>query len=302
MFPRALPLQRKRHSLPRSNAAPAPLSDPLIRSAVLPGYDRTPLFVRCWYPGQSPPRATGVLAHGYAEHGGRHHALAAALTERGIALVSHDHRGFGRSGGPPALVRSFDEYVADLHVVVQHVREHAEGPLFLMGHSMGGAVVLLYCLDHGARPAGLVLSSPLLRLPLPPPLQHASPLMGALPPALPTVHLDRDALSREESVVADVLADPLCYSGRVKARTGAEMLRATRRIDARMEALTLPFFLFHGTADRLTEPAGSRSLYARARSPDKTLTLFDGFYHETFNDPGGHSVLSGVADWLEERT
>jgi len=273
-------------------------------ATVRPGYDRTPLFVRRWAPAErQTPRATVVLAHGYAEHGGRYDAPAGRLAERGLALVAYDQRGYGRSGGPPALVHSFDEYVADLHAVVKRVRsEHPERPLFLMGHSMGGAVVLLYCLDHGARPAGLVLSSPLVRLPAPRALRPVARLIGRLAPALPTGPLDRDAISRDPDVVADVRDDPLCYTGGVKARTGAELLRATHRIRAAAHRLERPFLLFHGTADRITAPDGSRRLYAHARADDKTLTLYDGFYHETFNDPGGERVLDDVADWLDERS
>lgn len=273
-------------------------------TAVLPGYDGTPLFVRRWPPEREAPRATVLLVHGYAEHSGRYEALAARLTARGFALAAYDQRGFGRSGGPPALVRSFDEYVADLHAVVRHVRssEHRAHPLFLMGHSMGGAVVLLYVLDHGARPAGLILSSPLVHLPTPRLLWPVARLAGRLAPALPTVYLERDAISRDPSVVAEVLNDPLCYTGRIKARTGAELLRATRRLRDEGHRLGRPFLLVHGTADRITAPSGSRALYARARSDDKTLALYNGFYHETFNDPGGERVLIGMADWLDERS
>jgi alpha-beta hydrolase superfamily lysophospholipase len=274
-----------------------------MHTAVQPGYDRTPLFVRRHTPGDgSAPRAVVVLVHGYAEHGGRYAPLAEHLTGRGLALVAYDQRGYGRSGGPTALVRSFDEYVADLHAVVQYARaEHAGVPLFLMGHSMGGAVVLLYCLDHGARPAGLVLSSPMVRLPTPRALQRASRVIGRLAPALPTVPLERDALSRSEAVVQQVENDPLCYTGLIKARTGAEMVRATQRLDAQMHRLTVPYLLIHGTADRLTDPEGSRALHARARSDDRTFSVHEGFYHETFNDPGGERVLGEIADWLDER-
>jgi alpha-beta hydrolase superfamily lysophospholipase len=277
--------------------------DATRKTAVLPGYDRTPLFIRRWAPAKEPPpSATVVLAHGYAEHSGRYEALANRLGWRGLALVAYDQRGYGRSGGSPALVRSFDEYVADLHAVVQHARrDPAAHPLFLMGHSMGGAVVLLYVLGHGARPAGLVLSSPLLRLPTPRPIRPAARLIGRLAPALPTLHLERDAVSRDPDVVAAARDDPLCYTGRIRARTGAEMLRATRRLRAEAHRLERPFLLFHGTADRVTDPDGSRALYARAGSTDKTLTLYDGFYHETFNDPGGARVLADVTDWFDDR-
>ena len=276
--------------------------NPPLDTTTLPGYDRTPLFLRTWRPDVEKPHATVVLAHGYAEHSGRYGVLAQHLTRRGLVLLAYDQRGYGRSGGPTALPRAFDEYVADLHFVVQHAREEApERPLFLMGHSMGGAVILLYVLDHGARPVGLVLSSPMLRLPTPRLLQRASGLLGRLAPALPTVPLEREAISRDPAVVEAVANDPLCYTGLIKARTGAAMVHATRRIEEQQHSLALPYFLFHGTADRLTDPDGSRALHAHASSTDKTLMLYDGFYHETYHDPGGKRVLTDVADWLDER-
>jgi alpha-beta hydrolase superfamily lysophospholipase len=276
-----------------------------VRTATLPGYDRTPLFLRAW-PARGGTgaelRGAVVLVHGYAEHSGRYDGVARALTEQGLTVYAYDQRGHGRSGGPTALPRAFDEYVADLHAVVRHARsEHPAVPLFLMGHSMGGAVILLYVLEHGAAPAGLVLSSPMIRLPTPRLLQRAAEPLGRLAPALPTAPPDPSAISRDPAVVEDVTNDPLCYSGFVKARTGAAMGRATRRLDAQMHRLALPFFVFHGTADRLTEPAGSRALARRARSTDKTLRLYDGFYHESFRDPGGERILTDVADWLGER-
>lgn len=274
-----------------------------MRTATLPGYDRTPLFLRTWRPRDgTTPRAAVVLVHGYGEHSGRYDAPAQRLTARGLAVCAYDQRGYGHSGGPTALPRAFDEYVADLHAIAWHVRsEYPDFPLFLMGHSMGGAVTLLYVLGHDAAPAGLVLSSPMIQLPTPRLMQDASGLLGYLAPALPTAPLDPDAISRDPAVVEAVKNDPLCYSGLIKARTGAAMVHATRRIQAQMHRLARPFFVFHGTADRLTDPDGSRALARRARSADKTLRLYDGFYHESFRDPGGERVLEDVADWLDER-
>lgn len=270
-------------------------------TGTVPGYDRTPLFTRRWAPDGEAARAAVALAHGYAEHCGRYAPMAEALAAHGIALHTYDQRGFGHSGGPTAFVHAFDEYVADFHCFVKDVRRRTEGLLFLMGHSMGGAVAALYCLDHGARPAGLILSSPMLRLPTPRALQEGSLLTSRVAPALPTIHLERGAISRDSAVVDEALRDPLNYTGRIKAGTGAAMIRATRRIEAQMERLTVPFLVFHGTGDRLTDPAGSRALYRRARSTDKTLTLYEGFYHETFNDPGGERILEDLAAWLSER-
>jgi len=59
--------------------------------------------------------------------------------------------------------------------------------------------------------------------------------------------------------------------------------------------------VFHGTADRLTTPNWSRRLYERASTSDKTLHLYDGLYHETFNEPEQATVLSDLAAWLRDR-
>jgi len=55
----------------------------------------------------------------------------------------------------------------------------------------------------------------------------------------------------------------------------------------------------HGTADRLCDPEGSRLLYEKVGSKDKTLKLYEGFHHEIFNEPGRNQVLADTAAWLE---
>ena len=84
-----------------------------------------------------------------------------------------------------------------------------------------------------------------------------------------------------------------------------EKLRSSRRWAAFNELanrFSLPLYLFHGTADRITDPNGSRWLYEHAPSGDKTLRLWEGLYHETLNEPERDAVLGELADWLVART
>ena len=60
----------------------------------------------------------------------------------------------------------------------------------------------------------------------------------------------------------------------------------------------MPLYLFHGTADRITDPDGSKWLHAEAPSADKSLRLFDGLYHETMNEPERDEVLAELSDWI----
>ncbi len=273
-------------------------------------FDGLTLFTQRWLPpdetpetpARTAPRAAVLVVHGLAEHSGRYASLARHLAGRGYAVFAYDHRGHGASHGPRAYVHNFDAYVADLHRAHRHVEAQTGGaPLFLMGHSMGGAVAALYVLDHGARPAGLILSSPTLRVTggLSPALRRLAGPVGRWLPHLPTLAVDPRARSRDPETRRAFEADPLCYKGPVPARLGAEMLRAGRRIRARMDRLTCPLLVLQGTADRLVDPEAGRALYHCARSGDKALLLYEGFYHETLNEPERAHVHADLATWLD---
>lgn len=99
-------------------------------------------------------------------------------------------------------------------------------------------------------------------------------------------------------VVKAYQRDPLVYLGAVPAATGIAMITAIAEIEQQMEAFRLPLLIVHGSADRLTNPEGSKQLYARAGSSDKTFKLYNGLYHEVLNEPGagaGHGRHRGLA-------
>ena len=105
-------------------------------------------------------------------------------------------------------------------------------------------------------------------------------------------------LARDARVVEANRADPLVHHGPIPARTGAELLGAMRRIEAGRAGLRLPVLIWHGTADKLTEPDGSRAFGAQVGSPDRTLTLYEGNYHETLNDLDREQVIGAAIDWI----
>jgi alpha-beta hydrolase superfamily lysophospholipase len=73
----------------------------------------------------------------------------------------------------------------------------------------------------------------------------------------------------------------------------------TEHVQQHADAFALPLYLYHGTADQITDPNGSRALYERAPTDDKTLTLYEGFYHETHNEPERERVLDDLTAWLD---
>src|ERR1700739_3573934 len=67
--------------------------------------------------------------------------IAAALAERGIAVLRFDFTGLGSSGGDFAN-STFSSNVADLVRAADHLRKTKQAPALLIGHSLGGAAIL----------------------------------------------------------------------------------------------------------------------------------------------------------------
>ncbi len=264
--------------------------------------DGSQLLMREWM--LDDPAALVLIVHGLAEHSGRYNEVAAALNSHQFAVVSYDHRGHGRSPGRRAHIDSMDRLVEDLACVVDHLCHTYDAPLFLMGHSMGGAITLRYVLGQSAMPVrGIILNGAAIKLPddLAPALRPFASALSALAPRLPTVRMDPNALSSDPAVVKDYLQDPLTYTERLPARTGAEMLRVSQTLQKQLDQLDLPVLFLHGTDDTLTTPEGSVLAYEQAASADKTLKLYEGFRHETFRESGGDRVIADIIEWLTSR-
>ena len=63
----------------------------------------------------------------------------------------------------------------------------------------------------------------------------------------------------------------------------------------------MPCLILHGSADALTNPRSSREFFEKAGSKDKTYKLYEGYYHEVYNEVEKQKPLSDMAEWLNKR-
>ncbi len=275
--------------------------DALVRQrrGTFSGVRGTPIAHREWLP-DGDARGIVVIAHGINEHGGRYAHLARRLTGEGWMVAALDHRGHGLSGGRRAAVERFDDWISDLDAYIGAVLVAAPSPLFLLGHSLGGLIATVYALRHQERLDGLVLSSPSVMPPksMSPAALRAGRLLSRWAANLPVVGLRLDAVSRDPAVVRAYREDPLVHLGRVRARTGAEALRAIAEVRRDIGHLRVPLLTMQGTLDLLVDPEAARWVDGHAGSPDHTLLIYDGLYHEVFNEPERERVLDDLAGWL----
>lgn len=250
------------------------------------------LFFRRWGADQ-PERGQVVISHGFAEHSGRYDHVAQALKARGLAVWALDHRGHGQSKGERANIESVWAAVADLDLFVDLVRESApDGPLFLVGHSMGGLIAGAYAEEHQDRLAGLALSGALL---------HIVPELLALADLeeIPDLGL-ADAISTDPNVVQAYKDDPLVYLG-PPPRGFLQAAGQVEEVARRLGELSLPLLVMHGSGDLLVSPQALRAVVSAASSDDLTAVIWPGLWHEIFNEPSKAEVLELLGSWIERR-
>lgn len=274
----------------------------------LPGVGGVELFWQGWLPrGDTgePVEPAGVLliSHGIGEHSGRYGSVVETLLPDGWAVYGLDHRGHGRSGGTRVHVRRYDDLLQDFETFRREiVARHPGLPVFLLGHSLGGQIALAYTLRHQDRLAGLVLSAPALASDAVP--AALVPVLLLVSRALPTVRplgIDTTAISSDPAVVDDYAADPLVHHGKPTLALGAAIYAQMDRLPPRAAELRLPLLVQHGTADRLTDPEGTRRLDEASGSPDTTVHWYDGLWHEIYHEPGRDSPLTDLRQWLAAR-
>ncbi len=271
-------------------------------SGFIESFDGTKIYWQGWLT-KAEPRALVFISHGLGEHIGRYEHLAQFLVERGFSVFGSDHRGHGKSGGKRGHIKSFDEYLRDYKIFRDQTLERHSAPrLFLIGHSMGGLIAVHYLLTYPEDFSALILSSPALKVKI-----DASPIKLALgrffSRALPGITmsngLDPNLVSRDPEVVKKYIEDPLVHD-RVSARWFTCFVSAIDQAQARAGELNLPILIMQSGADGLVVPEGAREFYQKVSSPDKTLKIWEGFYHEMFNEPEKQEVFEFLFHWMEK--
>ncbi|KAJ6798285.1 Uncharacterized protein M6B38_213315 [Iris pallida] len=151
---------------------------------------------------------------------------------------------------------------------------------------------------------GVVLTSPALRV------KPAHPIVGAVAPLFSLVFPKFQfkgankrgiPVSRDPAAMLAKYSDPLVYTGPIRVRTGHEILRISSFLTRNMRAVTVPFLVLHGTADKVTDPLASEALYNVAASSYKDIKLYDGFLHDLLFEPERDEIGADIIDWMERK-
>lgn len=261
------------------------------------------LYYQSWQPFDRP-RAVLLIAHGLAEHSGRYQHFARFFVDRGYAVYALDHSGHGRSDGDRCHIGRFSQFTDGVGLLLEKVHEEVpETLVFLVGHSMGGLIATHFLIEHQSEFAGCILSGaavqPAVEIPA---LQGLTVrFCSKFLPKLRLLQLDASEISRDPEVVDRYRNDPLVFTGKVSARLLEQLFSAMSALEEKLAAIELPMLILHGSADGLALPEGSKMLHEKISSSDKKLIIYEGLYHEIFNEPEQEDVMTDIADWLAPR-
>ncbi len=286
-------------------AGPAML-EPVVNADTIVADDGATLPLHAWLPASGEPSAVVLGVHGFNDYGRFLNAAATYLAARGVASYAYDQRGFGRAAHR-GLWPGTETLARDLGAAARAVRRRHPGmPLYVLGESMGGAVVLVAM----ARPDppdvdGLILVAPAVwgRETMPWyqtaalwTVAHALPWKTATGRGMgirPTDNIEMlRALGRDPLVIKNTRFDSVY--GLVDLMDAA--LEAAPNVGDRA-------LILYGERDQLIPEESVRLLLARlpeTARDRRRLAIYPGGYHMLLRDLQAEIVWADVAAWIAD--
>lgn len=252
-------------------------------------------LVRDWAP-VGEHRATVVLVHGLAEHSGRYERTGDLLAGSGFHVRGFDLIGAGASGGPRWDIDDWSRYHDQIQAHVEWAAEQGK-PVVLLGHSLGGNLVVGYVSDGRPQPDLLICSAPAFSGGAA--WQRAlAPVSAKLLPKLSVPSsLKPEQLSRDPAVGEAYMADPLVHRS-ATGRFGAAFFAAMTEINEAASDIAVPTLILHGGSDTLVPPQSTAFL---ADLPGFERRLYPQLRHELFNEPEGPDIVAEVVEWINSK-
>lgn len=271
------------------------------KSAVYTG-DKREIPLRQWLP-KEKPKAVILALHGFNDYSNAFTVPGEYFAERGMAVYAYDQRGFGQSidwtiwPGEKNLTYDVADTVKALHA------EYPETPLYVLGESMGAAVVILTLAEHDMPEVkGAVLVSPAVWGYDAMPFYYQGGLWLAAH-TVPQMRVSGRGLKRLASDNLEMLRalgrDPLIIKHtRIDAIYG--LVRVMSEASHEITNVKTPLLILFGKNDQIVPPPAMEDLANRATAPHDVICYNEG-YHMLLRDLEGERVMADIAKWIEDR-
>lgn len=265
------------------------------------GYQNQELFYQTWVNEEAKENLI-LITHGIGEHSESYSHFCEGMIPGNYDVISWDLRGHGRSEGKRA-VGSLREYVADLNCFIKMIQsKYPNKNIYLLGHSMGGLILMEYLLKNQKEDfKAIVFSSPLLGLSVQVPFVKdlaARALVKFLPKTTLFNELNNEDLTHDQKILEGYEKDPLRHD-QVCPRLYLDVLDSLENIRQKVKSFHYPVLMQLAGIDRLVSLSASEEIFGLLGSEDKTKIVYDKMFHEIYNEIDRPLVYKDLTAWLE---
>jgi alpha-beta hydrolase superfamily lysophospholipase len=223
--------------------------------------------------GNKLPSSGMILCHGMesTKEGTKHKLFAERLSDAGFSVLRFDFSYVGESEGEFADL-TFRGEVEDLGGAWDFFRTRVEGPIGILGSSMGGAVALLFAADEPRVRALATIAA----------VAHPARAIAELRPA----ELDR---WRQEGILS--LSGVRLKRAFLDDVETLDVIGACRRV-------TCPTFVAHGGADRVV-PCSDAAEIAAALGGEHCLKVYPEADHRFSRPSDLEALVQDCVAWIE---
>ena len=262
------------------------------------------LPLRQWLP-KTEPRALLIALHGFNDYSRFFEGPGQYFSGLGIASFAYDQRGFGLAPNR-GLWAGSEAYAEDLQTLVRLIKQrYPDRPVYLLGESMGGAIIITAMNKADMPPVdGIILSAPALwtRSAMP---WYQTGLLWTLAHSVPWLRLTgRGVVHVKPSDNIEMLRalgrDPLV----IKATRVETMYGLTDLMDEAFDSAGLlhgSTLLLYGEKDEIIpkEPV-YRFLQAflATGTAEKTVAIYQQGYHMLLRDLQAPTAWKDIAAWI----
>lgn len=246
-------------------------------------------------------KAVIVIVHGAFEHCGRYDWLTEMWREENIHVVIGDLPGQGTSTRKRGHIHSFDDYIEEVENWVREAQKY-NLPIYILGHSMGGLVVIRTLQEKQLPIEAAILSSPCLGLAESPPLplEWVSKGLNYMMPSVKfQSHIEAGVGTRNKEI-NDMDENDSLILQKVSVRWYRELIHAMKQAYKNIGKFpNLPLLLFQGGEDKIVDKVVVKEWFDKLSIDEKMYKEWPGLYHEVFNEPERDVVFFKAKTFIE---
>ncbi|MFW5444542.1 MAG: alpha/beta hydrolase [Methylococcaceae bacterium] len=270
--------------------------------------DGTPLPLKTWQPSTKDIKSIIIALHSFNDYSNFFQQPGNYLTQFNTVSYAYDQRGFGKSPNR-GLWAGVDTYIADLKCFIYLVKnKHPNTPLYVLGESMGGAIVITTMTKSHQLPVdGLILAAPAVwaRQTMP---WYQNLLLWTLSHTTPWLTLTGEGLGIKPSDNIEMLRalgrDPLVIKEtRVESIYGLVNLMDQALSSA--DSLSTNTLLLYGEKDEIIPKEPTYQFLHHLTDSGKSnlnIAFYSNGYHMLLRDLQASVIWNDISAWINSLT